>query len=157
MQDQAHKTAVGRLLAAIGGFIVALFHSAGAAFNNLPPDQQKAAIDGSNISQILKTGYKDGEAAVLTEITKVTGLPQDVATQAILSIARDNGVDVTSVQAYLDHIADKVQAGVTDNKWNAIWQDVAKFAATYLTQGSLDWVSLSLGVIEYAFQTFVKK
>lgn len=156
MSDQKHKTAVGRLLAAIGGFIVALFHSAGAAFNNLSPDQQKAAIDGSNISQILKTGYAKGEAWVLGEITTVTGLPADVAEQTILSIAKDNGVNTTSVQAYLDHIADKVQTTVTDNKWNAIWQDIAKFAANYLTQGKLDWVSLSLGIIEYAFQTFVK-
>lgn len=156
MSTDQHKTAIGRLLAAIGGFIVALFHSAGAAFNNLSPDQQKATIDGTNISQILKTGYKNGADWVLAEITKVTGLPADVAEQTILSIAKDNGVSTTSVQDYLDHIADKVQQTVTDNKWNAIWQDVAKFAANYLTQGSLDWVSLSLGIIEYAFQTFVK-
>jgi hypothetical protein len=156
MSDQKHKTAVGRLLAAIGGFIVAIFHSAGAAFNNLPPDQQKATIDGTNISQILKTGYKNGAEWVLDEITKVTGLPSDVAEQTVLHIAKENGVNTASVQEYLDHIADKVQAGVTDNKWNAIWQDIAKFAAGYLTQGKLDWVTLSLGIIEYALQTFVK-
>lgn len=156
MSDQKHKTAIGRLLASVGGFIVALFHSAGSAFNNLPPDQQKAAIDGSSISQILKTGYKNGATWILAEITKVTGLPSDVVEQTILSIAKDNGVNTTSVQDYLDHIADKTQGVITDNKWNAIWQDIAKFAANYLSQGKLDWVSLSLGIIEYAFQTFVK-
>lgn len=156
VDETKHKTAVGKLLASIGGFFVSLFHNAGKSFKDLPPDQQKAAIDGSNISQLLKTGYKNGEAWIISEISKVTGLPADVATQTILSIAKDNGVNTDSVQAYLDHIADKVQAGVTDNKWNAIWQDIAKFAANYLTQGKLDWVSLSLGIIEYVFQTFVK-
>lgn len=151
-----HKTALGKILAFLGSFIVNLFHNAGKSFEALPPDQQKATIDGTNISQILKTGYANGEAWILAEITKVTGLPSDVAQQTILSIAKDNGVDTTSVQAYLDHIADKVQSGVTDNKWNAIWQDIAKFAANYLTQGKLDWISLSLGIIEYVFQTFVK-
>lgn len=154
--QEKHKTAVGRLLAAIGGFIVGLFHNAGKAFNELPPDQQKATIDGTNISQILKTGYMKGEKWVLGEIVNVTGLAPDVAEQAVLHVAKENGVNTTSVQEYLDHIADKIQAGVTDNKWNAIWQDIAKFAAGYLTQGKLDWVTLSLGIIEYALQTFVK-
>lgn len=156
MATAKHKTALGKILVAIGGFIANLFHNAGKSFTSLPPDQQKAAIDGSNISQILKTGYAKGEAWTLGEITRVTELPADVAEQTILSIAKDNGVNTASVQAYLDHIADKVQEGVTDNKWNAIWQDTAKFAANYLTQGKLDWISLSLGIIEYVFQTFVK-
>lgn len=156
VDETKHKTAVGKLLASIGGFFASLFHNAGKSFKDLPPDQQQATIDGSNISQIIKTGYAKGEDWLLGEIVNVTHLSPDVAKQTVLSIAKDNGVNTDSVQAYLDHIADKVQAGVTDNKWNAIWQDIAKFAANYLTQGSLDWVSLSLGIIEYVFQTFVK-
>lgn len=155
MSETAHKTAVGRLLAAIGGFFAHLFHNAGKSFNDLPPDQQQATINGTQIAQIIKSLYKSGEDAVISKIVGITGLSKDVAEHAVLSIAKDDGIDTTSVQAYLDHLADKVQAGITDNKWNALWQDLAKFGANYLTQGSLDWVSLSLGIVEYAFQTFV--
>lgn len=151
-----HKTALGRLLAEIGGIIGNLFNSTKKDFNSLPPDQQQAAINGSQISQIIKTGYAKGEAWVITQVTALTGLPADVATQTILSIAKDDGVNVTSVQAYLDALADKIQVGITNNKWNALFEDLAKFGATYLTQGKLDWVTLGLGIIQYAFQAFVK-
>lgn len=152
-----HKTALGRLIQWLGSTIKSLFNSTGKAFNSLPPDQQKGAIDGTQISQIIKTGYSKGEAWVLGEITAKTGIPADVATQVILTIAKDSNINVTSVQAYLDHIAKTVQAGITDNHWNSIWQTAAQFGATYLTQGKLDWVSLGLGIIEYAFQVFVNK
>jgi len=151
-----HKTALGRLIATIGSIIASIFNAAGKAFKTLPPDQQTGAINGSQISQIIKNGYAKGEAWVISEITSVTGLPADVATQTVLSIAKDAGVNTTSVQAYLDHIADKVQSGLTDSGWNALWQNVAKFAAIYLTQGKLSWASLSLGLLEYIFQTYVK-
>lgn len=151
----AHKSILSRIIASIGIFMVHLFTGAGNGFNELAPAMQQGAVNGSQISQILKLFYAKGEAFVIQKITDVTGLPADVATQAVLSVAKDAGINTTSVQAYLDHIADTVQAGVTDNKWNALWQDVAKFAANYLTQGKLDWVTLSIGIIEYVFQTFV--
>lgn len=150
-----HKTALGKILAAIGGFVVSLFHNAGKSWGDLTPSQQQGAINGSQVSEIIKNLYASGETAVVSKITEVTGLPADVAEQTVLSIAKDAGVNTTSVQAYLDHIADTVQKGVTDNKWNSLWQGVAMFGANYLTQGKLDWVTLSLGIIEYAFKTFV--
>ena len=156
-----HKTALGRILAAAGGLLTTvltgLFNNTKKDFNNLTPDQQKAAIDAAHISQIIKTGYTKGEQWVLGQITAITGLPSDVAEQTVLSIAKDAGVNTTSVQEYLNHIADKIQSGITDNHYNALFEDAAKFATTYLTQGKLDWLSLGLGLVVYAYQVFVKK
>jgi hypothetical protein len=154
-QTHAQKTLFGRLLATIGGFFISLVSGARGAFNKLSPEQQKALIDGTNISQILKENYKQGEVAVLALITKTTGIPADVATQVILAIAKDAGVNVTSVQDYLNHLADKVQAGITDNGWNALFSDIASFGASWLSTGSLNWVSLGMGLIEFVYQHFI--
>jgi hypothetical protein len=154
-QTHAQKTFFGSLLAAIGGFFANLVSGARGAFNKLSPDQQKALIDGTNISQILKENYKQGESSVLALITKTTGIPTDVATQVILAIAKDAGVNVTSVQDYLNHLADKVQSGITDNGWNALFSDIAAFGASWLSTGSLNWVSLGMGLVEFVYIHFI--
>jgi hypothetical protein len=152
-----HKTAVGKLLASIGGFFVHLFAGAQKGFEEMPADQQEQVIQGVNIAQILKENYTKGETAVVTLIAEKTSLPIDIAATAILAIAKDNGINTTSVQDYLNHLADKIQAGITDNHWNSLWETAAKFAASYLSNGSVNWVTLGMGVIEYVLQTIVKK
>lgn len=154
-QTETQKTFFGKLIAAIGSFFEHLLSGAKTAFDNLPPDQQQALINGVNISQIIKENYTKGETAVVQLIADKTGLPSDVITQAILAIAKDAGINVTSVQAYLDSLADKVQAGITDNGWNSLFSDIAAFGASWLSTGSLNWVSLSIGLIEWAYQHFI--
>lgn len=146
-----------RLIDSIGEIISHLLHGAQNAFNNLPKEQQDAIISGVNVSEILKTSASQGEAAVVKLVADKIGMSTDVATGLILNIGKDLGIDANSVQDVLDHIADKAQSAVTDNSWNALWQDIAKFAASWLSTGSLNWVTLALGVIEFAFQKFVKK
>jgi hypothetical protein len=157
MVNAEHKTALGRLIQWLGSTIGKLFNSTGKAFKELPPDQQQGAIFGSQISQIIKNGYAKGEAWVISEISNVTGLPSDVVEQTVLSIAKDAGVNTASVQVYLDHLADKLQSGITDNGHDALFETIAKFAASYLTQGKLNWVTLGLGIIEYVYNAYIKK
>ena len=149
------KTWLGKLIAEIGEFFGSLFNGAKKAFNSLSHEQQQALINGVNVSQIIKEGYAKGEAYVVAEIAKVTGLSADVITPLILSIAKDAGINVTSVQAYLDAIANKVQAGITDNGWNNLFSDIASFAASWLSTGTLNWASLAIGLVEFAYQHFL--
>lgn len=151
----AHKTFFGKLIASIGGFFSTLLAGAKKGFNALSPVQQQALINGVNIAQIIKENYAKGEASVVSLISQKTGLPADAVSTAILAIAKDAGVNVTSVQAYLDTLANKIQSGITDNNWNSLFSDIAAFGASYLSTGSLNWVSLSLGLIEFAYQHFV--
>jgi hypothetical protein len=57
----------------------------------------------------------------------------------------------------LNSLADKAQAAVTDTAWNNLWQLIAKSAATVLSGGKLNWVSLSLGLVEIVFQKLYGK
>lgn len=144
------------LIQAIGHFFEQLFSNTKADFNNLPKNQQDAIIQGVNVSQIIKDGYSKGKDYVIAQIAEKTGVSTDVATAVILAVGKDLGIDTGNVDDVLSHFADKIQAGITDNNWNALWQDVAQFAASWLATGKLNWVTLSLGVIEFAFQHFVK-
>ena len=152
-----HKTALGRLLQSIGGFFSGLFNSAKTAFNNLTPAEKDAIISGVNISQLIKDNYKLGEGAIVGLISTKTGLSAPVVSAAILSIGKDLGIDTGKIQDVLDHIANTVQKGLTDPAWNNLWQAIAKFGAMYLSNGRLDWVSLSMGLVEWAVQTFIVK
>jgi|GEM_PF-3514296 hypothetical protein len=152
-----HKTVLGRLLASIGSIITNLLNGAKKGYQSLPADQQDAIVKGVNISQILKSSYAQGETAVVNLVASKVGVSPDIASAAILAIAEASGIKTGKIQDYLDSIANKVQDGVTDNEWNSLWQTGAQFAASYLSGGSLNWVSLSLGVIEFAYQHFIKK
>lgn len=155
-QTEKQKTFFGRLIADFGAFLLHLFTGAKNAFNDLPPQQQQDIINGVNISQIIKDGYTKGEQFVVDEVSKTLNLPVDVTQQVILTGLKDIGINVTSIQAGFDQLAAKIQAGITDTHWNSLWQTVASSAAQWLSTGSLNWVSLAMGLIEWAFQHFVK-
>jgi len=157
VSPSVHKTVLGRLLASIGSFVTGLLNGAKKGFQAMPADQQQAVIQGVNISQILKENYAKGEAAVVQLVSDKVGVSSEIANAAILAIASASGIKTGKIQDYLDSIANKVQAGVTDNEWNSLWQTAAQFGASYLTSGKLDWVSLSLGIVEFAYQHFIKK
>lgn len=155
IQTAEQKSFFGKIIAAIGSFFSHLLSGAKTAFDELSPDQQQAIENGVNISQIIKTGYKLGADYVIEEVTKATGVSSDVAEQLILSAFKDMSINATSIQAGLDALADKIQSGITDNDYNGLWQDLARSAAQWLSTGSLDWVSLSLGLVQWAFMHFI--
>lgn len=150
------STFFGRLIAAIGSFFSHLVTGAKTAFEALPPQQQQAIEQGVNISQILKDGYTKGVDFVLGEIETKLNIPVDVATQLLQVALKDVGIDEADLQTGFNKLADKIQAGITDNHYNGIWQAVATSAAQWLSTGSLNWVSLAMGLIEWAVQHFVK-
>lgn len=156
MSTAAQKSFFGSLLAAIGGFFSHLVSGAKSAFSDLPKEQQDAIIQGVNISQILKDGYTKGVDAVLSEIQSKLNIPVDVATILLQTALKDVGIDEADLEIGFGKLADKIQAGITDNHWNSLWQTVAKSAAQWLSIGKVDWVSLSMGLIEWSFQRFVK-
>lgn len=156
MSTEAQKTFFGKLLAAIGGFFAHLVSGAKSAFSELPKEQQDAIIQGVNISQILKDGYTKGVQFVLGEIEAKLNIPEDVATILLQSSLKDVGIDEADLQTGFNKLADQIQAGITDTHYNSLWQTIANSAAQWLSTGSLSWISLAMGLIEWAFQRFVK-
>lgn len=155
-QTEQQKTFFGKIIAAIGGFIAHLFTGAKNAFDELTPAQQQAIVQGVNISQILKDGYTKGVDFVLGEIETQLTIPQDVATQLLQTALKDIGINETDLQTGFNKLADKVQAGVTQTGWNSLWQTIASSAAQWLSTGSLNWVSLAMGLVEWVYQNMVK-
>ena len=153
---EQHKTFFGRLIAAIGGFLSHLFTGAKTAFDELPKEQQDAIVQGVNISQLLKEGYTKGVDFVLKEIEAKLSIPEDVATQLLFVALKDIGINETDLQAGFNKLADRIQSGITDNNWNDLWKTIAKSAAQWLSQGSLNWISLGMGLVEWALQHFLK-
>lgn len=150
------KTFFGRLIASIGDFFAHLVTGAKNAFDELPKQQQDDIVNGVNISQILKEGYTDGKDAVLTAIETKLNIAPDVAEQLLLVALKDVNINEPDLQAGFDKLAERIQAGVTDNHWNDLWKTIAKSAAQWLSQGSLDWISLGMGLVEFALQHFFK-
>lgn len=145
------------LVASIGHFFENLFKTTKTAFNALPPDQQDAIIKGVNISQLIKNGYAKGETALVSDIATKLNISTDIANGVILHILNSiPGINVTVIQDGLNKLADNLQAGITDEGWNGLWEVAAKSAASWLSTGSLNWVTLGLGVVEFAVQHFIK-
>lgn len=148
---------LSNLIASIGHFFGNLFKTTQTAFNALPKEQQDAIISGVNVSQIIKEGYTKGEAFVVSEAATKLNVSTNVATGLILHVLNSiPGINTTSIQAGLDKLADHIQTGITDNGWNGLWETVAKSGASWLSTGSLNWITLGLGVVEFAVQHFLK-
>lgn len=147
-----HTTFFGRL----GAFFAHLVTGAKSAFDSLTKQQQDDIVNGVNISQILKDGYKEGKDVVLATIESQLNIAPDVAEQLLLTALKDANINELDLQAGFDKLADRVQSGISDNNWNDLWKTIAKSAAQWLSQGSLDWISLSMGLVEWALQHFIK-
>ncbi len=109
-----------------------------------------------NVGQIIKQGYSKGAEEIISEIATALNVSQEIATGVILHVLQSLGINVTEVQAGLDALADRIQNTITDDGWNGLWESVAKFAASWLSTGALKWVTLGLGVIEFAYQKLFK-
>lgn len=146
-----------RLIASIGSFFAKLIHDTGDAFEKLPPDQQIAILNGTNLSQLLKDNFNRAEVYVIDLVAVKLDVSFDVAKAAILYVGKQLGVTEGSVQAVLDHVGGKVTSGIDDIAHNSFFKSIAEFASFFLGAGALNWVTISLGVIEYAYRWLKSK
>lgn len=144
------------LIQAIGNFFEKLFGSTKDAFNELPKEQQEAVLDGVNISELIKQGYAKGEAALLKEIATRLNIEPDTAYQVTLHVLQSLGINVSNVQDGLNQLSNRIENTLTDDGWNGLWESVAKFAASWMSTGKLNWITLGLGVVEFAYQKIFK-
>jgi len=148
-------SALQNLINSIGHFFGALFRTTKTAFEQLPEDQQANIIKGVNLSQLIKEGYAKGEDLLIDEVSAKIGVPKDVAKGLILHVLQSLGIDCISVQDGLNELSGRIERTITDDGWNGLWESVAKFAASWLSTGKLNWVTLGLGV-EFCYQRFLK-
>lgn len=138
---------ISNLIKSIGSFFSKLFHDTEDAFQELPKEQQDAILNGVQTAQIFKDNIGRGKTYVADVLAMQLHLSQDVAEGLVDQLSKDLGFD-----DIVSGLADKVAAGLTDLAHNALFDNIAKFAAMYLGAGSVNWVTLGLGVVEYAYQ-----
>lgn len=127
--------------------IKGLFESTANEFNKLPKEQQDAILNGVQVSQIIKDNIDRGETYVIDVIASRLNLSQDVAKGLFDRLSNDLGF-----QNILEVISNRIGQGITDIAHNALFQLIAQSAATFLSGGAVNWLTLALGVVEYAYQ-----
>lgn len=138
---------LGKLIKEVGQFLAKLLTDTGDAFNDLPKEQQDAILNGVQVAQIIKDNIDRGETYVIDVIASRLNLSQDVAKGLFDRLSKDLGVD-----SVLNGVADKIGQGITDLAHSALFQLIAQSAATFLSGGAVNWLTLALGVVEYAYQ-----
>jgi hypothetical protein len=129
------------------GLIKGLFESTQDAFNRLPKEQQDAILQGVQVSQIIKDSVGKAESDVIQLAADKLGISHDIATGLFAQLSADLKVDQV-----VAGVADKIEAGLTDLAHNALFENIAKFATSFLGAGQVSWITLALGVVEYAYQ-----
>lgn len=144
------------LIKSIGQFFDALFRSTKKAFNELPADQQDAIIKGVNVSQLIKEGYKNGAQWLINEIAIKLGVSTDIAQGVLDFVLKSFGINEPDMQDGVNKLSERIENGITDEGWNGLWEVGAKSAASWLSTGRLNWITLGLGVLEFAYQKIFK-
>ena len=139
------------------GFLNLFRSAAEAAWASMSKDLQNNALTAAQAVQIIKTSIDKGYTEIKLLVAAKTGFTVDQVDQFILAIAKDAGVSTAYPEKSYALLQEKAKAVDTDNEWNALWQNLMKFGATYLTSGKLDWITLSLGVAQLAYEKITKK
>lgn len=132
--------------------IKGLFESTQDEFNKLPKEQQDAILQGVQVSQIIKDGVGKAESEVIQLVSDKLGISHDIAAGLFAQLSADLKVDQV-----VAGVADKIESGLTDLAHNALFDNIAKFAASFLGAGQVNWITLGLGVVEYAYQWLKSK
>lgn len=141
----------------IFNLLKSLFKHTQSEWGKLSEADQQGLINGSKLADLLKQTVGEAEETVVRTVATSLGVSEDVAKGAILAVGKDLGIDTDKVSTVQDDLAHKAQNAVTDNAWNSLWQLVAQSAAQWFTQGKFNWASLSMGILEFVYNTFVKK
>lgn len=140
---------VKTILEQFGHWVTSLFTTAEGHFNALPLNQQQAILNGSAIPQIIKTNLDAGETEITGLIIQKTGLQADTINSLLQGLYKQfNVATLAEYQALLK--------SATGTFWATLLEGAAKFLAGVLSGGVVTWESLGLGLLTYAYNTFIK-
>jgi hypothetical protein len=138
-------TIAGNILRAIGHAFASLFKSAETHFT---PEDQAAILNGSMIPQIIKQNLDLGELAIIQLITTRIGMPPTEVQALLQGLYKQ--FNVATLSEY-QNILKSSQGSV----WMGILETSAKILAIALSNGKLTWESLGLGLLQYAYNSFI--
>lgn len=138
---------LGHLIKQLGQYLGKLLKDTEDAFNDLPQAQQDAIKNGVQISQIIKDNIQRGETYVKEVIISRLNLSPSIVDGLFDQLSKD-----LKYESILNGVADKIGQQLTDIAYNEEFEKISKFAAMFLGAGAVNWITLALGVIEYAYQ-----
>lgn len=138
-----------------------LFSEVTKAWDSLPADEQSALINSGQIGQILKEELSNGATAVLNAIEKKTGIPADVAEQSLLTLAGHLGYSVTTVTDFINQLQAKINTGLSDPDWDALWADLTGTAIAIFSDNVPAAITAGVGLLgalgKLIYDKFIKK
>lgn len=138
-----------------------LFSEVTKAWDSLPSDQQSALINSGQIGQILKEELSNGAAAVLNAIEQKTGIPEATAEQSLLALAGHLGYSVTTVTDFIDQLQAKINAGLSDPDWDALWAGITGTAIAIFSDNIPAAITAGVGLLgalgKLIYDKFIKK
>jgi hypothetical protein len=139
----------------VANFFSDLFRGAAEkAWAHLHEDAKDNAITGANFAQVIKESIGVGYDEFISRVSAETKLSTEQIEGVLDRIAEDLGITAEGYDNIYIAIQDKANTVLSDTGWNALFQNIAKFVSIYLTSGKLDWITLSLGVAQIAYEKF---
>jgi hypothetical protein len=130
-----------------------LFSAAQKEYDKLNKESQTGLLHGLNIGQIIKENLDAAETDIVNIIVAKTGLDADEVGAALQEIGDHYGITDGSIITYLQT---ELKAAQNVLKWKGILNTFANIAAIVLSGGSLTWEKLAMGLLQFAYEKFVK-
>ncbi|MDB5288590.1 MAG: hypothetical protein JWR05_3539 [Mucilaginibacter sp.] len=133
-----------------------LFDALQRAWDQLSTVQQSAITNSGLIGQLLKNNLTILGTDLVTLIVSKTGLTEQEVTDALLALAKTFGLTTDSLNDAVSFLQGKLSSASSNEEWNGLLQIMLNAGGTFLSGGTLNWVSIAMGIGEWAYTNIIK-
>lgn len=142
-----------------------LFSEVTKEWDSLIPEEQQALVHAGQIGQILKEEIAEDEAELLAAIGTKLNLTPDQVNSTLIAIFTALGYDLGAaeatveqkVSAGIDQIQAKIDAGLSDDDYNALWETVTGTAVSLSSKEPVNWLNIITIIGKFVYDKFIKK
>jgi plasmid maintenance system antidote protein VapI len=134
-----------------------LFSKLTLIWDSLTPEEKDALIQSGQIGQILKEELLNGETAVINAVAAKTGLTPEEVSTTLIALAKTMGYNVETVQQFIDALQSKIDTGLQDKEWEALWETVSGTLMSLASGNPVNWIGLIAAIGKFVYDTFIKR
>jgi hypothetical protein len=142
-----------------------LFGEVTKEWDSLTPAEQQALIHSGQIGQIIKEQIANGPTAVVNAIASQLNLTPDQVNSTLITIFSALGYNLTTtegtaeskVDAGINQLQAKINSGLSDPDWNALWETVTGTAVSLASKNPVNWLNVISVVGKFVYDKFIKK
>lgn len=133
-----------------------LFNALQKAWDKLSSTQQSAITNSGLIGQLLKNNLTILGTDLVALIASKTGLKEQEITDTLLALAKTFGLTTDSLNEAVSFLQGKLSNAASNEEWNGLLQIMLNAGGTFLSGGTLNWVSIAMGIGEWAYSNIIK-